>query len=503
MAEFELKNITKKYGNGTIALHNINLRIAQGELVAVTGMPDSGKSTLLRIIAGLEKQTEGEILIDGKPAPPDIRARDAAMIFQHYGLRPNLTVYANLALGLKLRKTDKEEIDVRVREAAAQLGLTAMLNKKPKKITELQRRRAMLARALVRRPEIFLLDEPLGTLKGRARTALRTDILNVHKQLKTTFICAAADFSEALSCAERVVLLDCGEIAGYDAPQSLYDNPPNQFAAAYFGAPRINLFKCMLTRESGKMYAALDAHKILIPPARARRLFDEAYIGKEVVLGVRPENFHAEEVFLAGSPDTVIDAHIENVERLGHETILHIRVAGSKDDATARVCARQTAVAGDTIKLALDGNRIHFFDPETGHSITGVPHTNRIFAEVEKTENGSRLAFGDTKALIAAPLVAGNVRLEIDPQFLIEKKAFDAMQLARLEKGEPPFEDEYFEIQGKLEFAEKHALFTALFVSVAGKRGLVVALCPPETVCAGGDITLLAQASKIRLYAIG
>ena len=512
MAGLKLKNIFKTYENGRAALTDFDLEVANGEFVVLSGPPGCGKSTVLKLIAGLEEVSSGALLINDSPASGGAEERDIAMVFQHFELLPKLSVRENLAYGLKLRGQAASEIDARIAEAVAVLRLETILNEKPKSLTEEQRRRVALGRVIVRRPAVFLLDEPLADLTGKARVELWSEIIKLHRRVGTTFIYATSNQAEAMSLGARLIVMNNGTVAQADVPQSVYDNPANLFTASFLGEPQMNFFKALLTREDGKMYASFGKNKILIPVARARRLFDEAYIGKEVMLGVRPEDLHDEEVFVSSSPGTVIDAFVDTVERLGNETILYLKIDGKPDYVVARVNPRNKSLVGDAVRLALDGNRLHFFDSESGFSIAGIPQSNRIFAELICKEGNASVRFGDTMIVLNTALTrqlsqvkegSTDVRFEIDPDSLTEKKAFDAAQLRRLQNGDPLDEDEYFEVKGVLEFTEKHPLFTAAFVLVAGKRGAIVVKLPPETVLGGGDpICLLGKLSKIRLYEI-
>src|SRR5690554_1520856 len=356
MASVTLKNITKVYDGNVTAVSDFNLDIADKEFIVLVGPSGCGKSTTLRMVAGLEEITEGELYIGDKlmndVAPKD---RDIAMVFQNYALYPHMTVYDNMAFGLKLRKTPKAEIDRRVKEAAKILDIEHLLNRKPKALSGGQRQRVALGRAIVREPKVFLMDEPLSNLDAKLRVQMRTEITKLHNRLQTTFIYVTHDQTEAMTMGSRIVVMKDGFIQQVDTPQQLYDHPVNLFVGGFIGSPQMNFIPAKLEQEGNDVFAITETDKIKIPEGKIKKLKDPSYIGKEVIMGVRPEDLHDEEIFLQSAVDSTVKAYVEVVELMGSETYLYLNVDGN--NITARVDPRSTARTGDTIKIAMDPNR--------------------------------------------------------------------------------------------------------------------------------------------------
>ncbi|NLJ41329.1 MAG: sn-glycerol-3-phosphate ABC transporter ATP-binding protein UgpC [Clostridiales bacterium] len=368
MASVTLKEVYKVFPGNVTAVSDFNLEIADKEFIVLVGPSGCGKSTTLRMVAGLEEITDGNLYIDDKlvndVAPKD---RDIAMVFQNYALYPHMTVYDNMAFGLKLRKTPKTEIDRRVKEAAKILDIEHLLNRKPKALSGGQRQRVALGRAIVREPKVFLMDEPLSNLDAKLRVQMRTEITKLHNRLQTTFIYVTHDQTEAMTMGSRIVVMKDGFIQQVDSPQSLYDTPVNQFVAGFIGSPQMNFVDVELKKEGDSVYALFGENKIRIPQGKIKNLKDPSYVGKEVVMGIRPENLHDEEIFLEGASDSTIKAYVDVVELMGSETYLYLNVDGVT--MTARVDPRSTARTGDTIKVAMDPNKLHFFDKETEEAL--------------------------------------------------------------------------------------------------------------------------------------
>ena len=396
MARLSLKGLGKVYPSGVAAVTDFSLDIRDGEFVVLVGPSGCGKSTVLRMIAGLEDITEGELYIDGKKVNDvETKDRDVAMLSQGFTLYPHLTVYENMAFGLKLRKVPKQDIDRRVREAAAVLGLTDCLQRKPKTLSAGQRQRVALGRALVREPTVFLLDEPLSNLDGRLRAQMRTEIAKLHARLGTTFLYVTNDQVEAMTMGSRVVVMREGFMQQADTPQNLYDYPINQFVAGLIGAPPMNFFEARLTRFRERVSVAFGGKHIALPRSVEMRIRNlEAYLDtdKPLTLGIRPEDIHDEENFLAASPDTVIDALVEVVEKLGAETYLCCRLDTKAEegasirssDMVVRVHPRSTVGRGDIVELAVDARHIHLFDIETGLSLLAHDEDYELVPENEK-----------------------------------------------------------------------------------------------------------------------
>ncbi len=362
MADLQLKHIYKRYAGGVTAVSDFTLDIDDKEFIILVGPSGCGKSTTLRMVAGLEEISEGELYIGGRlmndVAPKD---RDIAMVFQNYALYPHMTVFENMAFGLKLRKTPKDEIKKRVTEAARILDIEHLLDRKPKALSGGQRQRVAMGRAIVRNPKVFLMDEPLSNLDAKLRVAMRTEIKKLHNKLQTTFIYVTHDQTEAMTMGTRIVVMKDGIIQQVDTPANLYTKPINVFVAGFIGSPQMNFVTALLTKEADGVYASFADDKIKIPDGKTTGL--DNYYGKEVILGIRPEDIHDDEGFIASKPDAVCNAHVEVTEMMGAETYLYLEVAG--EQFTARVNQRSTAKIGDTIKIAFETNKLHIFDKDT------------------------------------------------------------------------------------------------------------------------------------------
>ena len=374
MAGLTLKGIYKKYPGGVVAVSDVNLEIRDKEFIVLVGPSGCGKSTTLRMIAGLEEISEGELYIGDRLvndiAPKD---RDIAMVFQNYALYPHMTVFDNMAFGLKLRKVPKDEIERKVNEAAKILDLSHLLDRKPKAMSGGQRQRVALGRAIVRSPKVFLLDEPLSNLDAKLRAQMRTEIAKIHKKLGTTFIYVTHDQTEAMTMGDRIVCMKDGFVQQVDTPQNLYENPVNKFVAGFLGSPQMNFIDAELKEEYGQYIVEFGAtngrgnrYQIIVPESKVNEDLG-AYVGKEIILGVRPESIHDEEMYLSNASTGVIDANVEITEMMGAETYLYLLCEGIP--LTARVSPRSTARPGDDIKVAIDPNRIHIFDKETEKAI--------------------------------------------------------------------------------------------------------------------------------------
>ncbi|MCL2404832.1 MAG: sn-glycerol-3-phosphate ABC transporter ATP-binding protein UgpC [Defluviitaleaceae bacterium] len=369
MAGLELKNIVKKFPNGVVAVNDFNLNVADKEFIIFVGPSGCGKTTTLRMIAGLEEISEGELYIGDKlmndVAPKD---RDIAMVFQNYALYPHMSVYDNMAFGLKLRKTPKAEIQKRVHEAARILDIEHLLDRKPKALSGGQRQRVAMGRAIVREPKVFLMDEPLSNLDAKLRVQMRTEITKLHQKLQTTFIYVTHDQTEAMTLGTRIVVMKDGVAMQVDSPVNLYNKPQNLFVASFIGSPQMNLVEVQVEKRDNDIYLLFGESPIKLPEGKAKALVDGGYIDKTVIMGIRPEDLHDEEAFLASSPDSVIEPEVEVTELLGAEVYLYLLCAGQQ--LTARVNPRSTAKTNDIIKMALDVQRIHVFDKDTEQVIT-------------------------------------------------------------------------------------------------------------------------------------
>ena len=370
MAGLILKNITKVYEDSQQkSVDNFNIDIEDKEFIILVGPSGCGKSTTLRMIAGLEEITSGELYIGDKlvnnVSPKD---RDIAMVFQSYALYPHMTVFDNMAFGLKIKKVPKDEIKRRVHEAAKTLDIEHLLDRKPKALSGGQRQRVALGRAIVREPKVFLMDEPLSNLDAKLRVQMRSEIGKLHKRLQTTFIYVTHDQTEAMTMGSRIVVMKDGVVQQIDSPQNLYEHPVNLFVAGFMGSPQMNFIDATLSEEEGAYYLTFDGGKIRVPEDKLTAKVKEK-VGQEVVFGIRPENIHDEEAFIGMNPESCIDVNVDITEMMGAETYLYIKI-GEKTNAIARVNPRTTAKVGDTIKVGFDLTKLHIFDKETSLTIT-------------------------------------------------------------------------------------------------------------------------------------
>ena len=377
MASLSLRNVYKKYPGGVTAVSDFNLEIKDKEFIILVGPSGCGKSTTLRMVAGLEEITDGEVYIGDRlvndVAPKD---RDIAMVFQNYALYPHMTVYDNMAFGLKLRKTPKEEIKRRVEEAARILDIEHLLERKPKALSGGQRQRVALGRAIVREPKVFLLDEPLSNLDAKLRAQMRTEISKLHQRLGTTFMYVTHDQTEAMTMGTRIVVMKNGFIQQVDTPQNLYLRPCNLFVAGFIGSPQMNFIETKVLCENDVYYLEFGSEdtkrragvkfKIKLPENKTANL--KEYIGKEVIMGIRPEHVHNEPELIEANPDSIVEAKVEVTELMGAETYLYMDCEGQ--DINARVAPSSTAKPGDKIKIAISAENIHIFDKDTELTIT-------------------------------------------------------------------------------------------------------------------------------------
>ena len=369
MASLSLRGIYKTYSGGFTAVKDFSLEIEDKEFIIFVGPSGCGKSTTLRMIAGLEEITEGELYI-GDQLMNDVvpKDRDIAMVFQNYALYPHMTVFENMAFGLKLRKVPKDEIKRKVTEAAQILGIEHLLDRKPKALSGGQRQRVALGRAIVREPKVFLMDEPLSNLDAKLRVQMRTEIGKLHKKLQTTFIYVTHDQTEAMTMGSRIVVMKDGIIQQVDTPSNLYLYPCNVFVAGFIGSPQMNFINVTVDCKEDGTYLRNGDFSVKLPDGKGRKEEVQAYNGKEVVMGIRPEDMYDDEAFISAVPDSVVDVDIALTEMMGAETFLYFQLAGI--DMTARVNPRTTAKHGDRIKIALDTNKIHLFDKDTEEVIT-------------------------------------------------------------------------------------------------------------------------------------
>lgn len=359
MASISLKNIKKTYEDGVTVIENLNLEIKDKEFVILVGPSGCGKSTTLRMIAGLEEISDGELYIGNKlvnnVSPKD---RDIAMVFQSYALYPHMSVYNNMAFGLKNRKVPKDEIDKKVRAAAKALEIEQYLNRKPRALSGGQRQRVALGRAMVREPSVFLLDEPLSNLDAKLRTEMRSRITMLHKELQTTFVYVTHDQTEAMTMGDRIVVMKDGVIMQNDTPQMLYNHPQNMFVAGFIGSPQMNFINSKILRKTDGFYAQFHNYELKLPKRMEEPL--SLYTEKEVVLGIRPEDLHTEHFYFNKDKDNIIELYVDIAEMTGSDYYLYGLIGDEK--IIANVSANSQVKSDTKCKLAIDTEKIHIFD---------------------------------------------------------------------------------------------------------------------------------------------
>jgi multiple sugar transport system ATP-binding protein len=366
VASVSYRHVWKRWGD-VEAVKDLNIDIPDGEFLVFVGPSGCGKSTSLRMLAGLEEITEGEITISDRVvnnvAPKD---RDIAMVFQSYALYPHMTVYDNMAFGLRLRRTPKQVIDERVRETAASLGIEQLLDRRPRQLSGGQRQRVAVGRAIVREPAVFLLDEPLSNLDAKLRVEARTFISKLHQRLGTTFIYVTHDQVEAMTMGERICVLNAGRLMQIDTPTNLYDHPANVFVAGFIGSPSMNFFdNAILKEENGRQVIDSGSFQADVPESR----YDlyRPYIGKKVVFGIRPENISHADFVAPGIVPSRIQANVDVVEEMGHEKILYLEEGGKS--FLARIDPRAEVRVGQRIPLVMNMAVMHLFDAETEQAL--------------------------------------------------------------------------------------------------------------------------------------
>ena len=389
MAEISIRSVTKEYPNGHVAVDGVDLDVADGELLVLVGPSGCGKSTLLRMVAGLEEVTAGQITIGGRDvtdaAPKD---RDIAMVFQSYALYPNRTVRGNIAYPLKLAKLPAREIDRRVEEAARLLQLENVLDRRPAQLSGGQRQRVAMGRAIVRQPYAFLMDEPLSNLDAKLRVQMRAEIARLQRDLGVTTIYVTHDQVEAMTMGSRVAVLHGGRIQQVDTPRALYERPVNLFVASFMGSPPMNLYRARLSADGDATTVTFGRHRLPLDERLATRPEIRAWVGREVVLGIRPEALEDASFDAGAPPERVIELQVELVEALGAELLVHsaidaatVQEGTSFDDPdeapgsamlVARLSPRSRIEAGDTVKLTVDTAQLHLFDPTSGLSLAAA-----------------------------------------------------------------------------------------------------------------------------------
>jgi multiple sugar transport system ATP-binding protein len=397
VAEIEFDGVSKTYDDGTHAVQDLNLEIRDAELMVLVGPSGCGKTTALRMVAGLEEISEGELRI-GDQIVNDLtpKERNIAMVFQSYALYPHMTVEENLAFSLKLHRLPKHEINERVQNAARILQIEQFLKRKPKALSGGQRQRVAMGRALVREPQVFLMDEPLSNLDAKLRVQMRAEIHQLQRRLNVTTIYVTHDQVEAMTMGDRVAVMNAGKLLQVDTPQVLYDQPANEFVAGFIGSPAINLVEAQLEQSNGGYSVAFGEHRLAVDDAASRnrsRLKD--YVGRQVILGIRPEDFEDASLESGVPSDRRLKVDVELTEPLGAEVLIYfgtaatgvvssaaeadvgedadVRLGGEEVDGRTRLCARvspRTRIAiGQAAELAVDTGRLYFFDPDTREAV--------------------------------------------------------------------------------------------------------------------------------------
>ncbi len=364
MASVTYEHVTKMFGD-VVAVKDISIDIPDKEFLVFVGPSGCGKTTSLRLLAGLDEPTDGDIYIGDRRvndvAPKD---RDIAMVFQSYALYPHMSVYDNMAFGLRLRKTPKDEIDRRVHDAARDLGIEELLDRKPRQLSGGQRQRVAVGRAIVRDPAVFLMDEPLSNLDAKLRVEARAMLSRLHQRLETTFIYVTHDQTEAMTMGSRIAVLRDGVLQQIDSPQALYDTPTNVFVAGFIGSPSMNFFDATLVGDANEMHVQSDGFRLRVPQEKAKVYAGHGYAGKEIVLGIRPSDVHDPRFQAAGIMGQPVKCKVDVTEMMGNEIFLYLLTRDDKE-FVARVDPRSDARVGDEMEAFFDMNRMHVFDRET------------------------------------------------------------------------------------------------------------------------------------------
>jgi multiple sugar transport system ATP-binding protein len=361
MASVTYDHVTKRFGD-VVAVNDLNIQIEDKEFLVLVGPSGCGKSTALRLLAGLEDITDGRILI-GEQIVNDVapKDRDIAMVFQSYALYPHMSVYDNMAFGLKLRKTPKQEIKQRVEKAADILGISQLLDRKPRQLSGGQRQRVAVGRAIVREPKVFLFDEPLSNLDAKLRVETRANISKLHQQLQTTFIYVTHDQVEAMTMASRIAVLSAGVLQQIDTPQNLYDYPNNLFVAGFIGSPAMNFFPSKLEKQDGKLVVDAGAFTVQVPENKAGTYM--SYVGKPIIFGIRPEDIHNPQF----APPEIIAQPVEVTELMGNEIFVYLR--SGDHSFVARVDPRTRVHMDENVQVVFNMDNMHVFDRETEQAV--------------------------------------------------------------------------------------------------------------------------------------
>ena len=484
MADVTLKHVYKVYEGGVRAVNDFELDIKDKEFIVFVGPSGCGKSTTLRMIAGLEEITAGQLYIDGELMNEvEPKNRDIAMVFQSYALYPHMTVYDNMAFGLKLRHTPKEEIDKRVRAAAEILEISELLTRKPKALSGGQRQRVALGRTIVRDPKVFLLDEPLSNLDAKLRVAMRSEITKLHEKLQTTFIYVTHDQTEAMTMGNRIVVMKDGFIQQVDTPITLFEDPSNLFVATFLGSPQMNIIEAELFMDGKTLKAKLndrDDQIVAFPDIKAKQLANASYIGQKVLLGIRPEH--------ARPNQGKLNVFVDVVEHLGDESILYTKLENRKEQFIIKIPFNSKLHSNENINVEIDMNHVYLFDHETHKSIMGIPHEDEIPVFIKD-----------------GAITLGEQRIDLDVDFA--KHLLDSASNANVLLGVKPdyisLEEvpNSLKVRGKLEFVEQKTDYQAVYFSLKGIDGyFALKMRNEDKVNLGKEVELYIPYQRISIY---
>ena len=484
MADVTLRHVYKVYEGSVRAVNDFDLHIKDKEFVVFVGPSGCGKSTTLRMIAGLEEITAGQLYIDGELMNEvEPKNRDIAMVFQSYALYPHMTVYENMAFGLKLRHTPKEEIDKRVKAAAEILEISELLSRKPKALSGGQRQRVALGRTIVRHPKVFLLDEPLSNLDAKLRVSMRSEITKLHEKLETTFIYVTHDQTEAMTMGNRIVVMKDGFIQQADTPITLFEDPCNLFVATFLGSPQMNIVDAELFLDGKTLKAKLndcDDMVVSFPEIKAKQLASKKYIGQKVLLGIRPEHVKPNQGNLK--------AFIEVVEHLGDESIIYTKMENRKDPFIIKMPFNSKIHANEDTKVEFDMNHVYLFDTETHKAIMGIPHEDEIPVKI----NNNVIEIG-VQSLVIDEEYASHL-LDIDAN----QEVYLAIKPEYVSMEEVP---NSLLINAKLEFIEQKTDYQALYFSLKGLDGyFAMKIKNDEKVEHGKEVKLYLPYQRINVY---
>ena len=484
MADVTLRHIYKVYDGGVRAVNDFDLDIKDQEFVVFVGPSGCGKSTTLRMIAGLEEITAGQLYIDGELMNDvEPKNRDIAMVFQSYALYPHMTVYANMAFGLKLRHTPKDEIDRRVKEAAEILEISDLLSRKPKALSGGQRQRVALGRTIVRQPKVFLLDEPLSNLDAKLRVSMRSEITKLHEKLGTTFIYVTHDQTEAMTMGNRIVVMKNGFIQQADTPITLFEDPCNLFVATFLGSPQMNIVEAELFMDGKTLKAKLngcDDMVVSFPDIKAKQLASKDYIGQKVLLGIRPEHVRPNEGNLK--------AYIDVVEHLGDESILYCKMENRKEQFIVKIPFNSKIRANAEINVEFNMDHVYLFDAETHKAIMGIPHEDEIPVNINKNV----MTMGEQEFVLDEQFFSHlldssfntNVKLAIKPDYISLEEVPDSLA-----------------VKAKFEFVEQKTDYQAVYFSLKGLDGyFAMKMANDQDVKLGKEVTLYFPYRRLNVY---